>query len=139
MQDLTGQESERGAAGGEGQQRVFLGLGERLQELADLGQAQLARMALAVEEDEAASPVGEDGDGWLGVAVLPSYLAKLIEQARRRRRGSWLGNEIAAQGCSPRRSSEPLFVYNSTFYKRIRQEKKEERTTPLLWLWNGPT
>jgi hypothetical protein len=39
VQHLTVQEVERDAAGGEGPQRVFLGVGNRRQELADLGQA----------------------------------------------------------------------------------------------------
>jgi len=50
VQHFAVEEGEGVAAGGDGPEWVFFGLGEGLQELADLGQAHLARMALAVEE-----------------------------------------------------------------------------------------
>ena len=112
MQHLTGQEVERGAAGGEGPQRVFLGVGNRRQVLADLGQASLARMVLAVEQDKAAAPVGKGRHGRFGVTALPGRLTELVEQARRGRCGGgglrrcW-GIAVAIHGSPPGRFHEP--------------------------------
>jgi hypothetical protein len=114
VQDLAVQKVEGVPAGGEGPDRVVLGLGDGLQELAHLGQAHLPRVAFAVEEDEAEAPVGEDSHGRLGVTALPGGPAQLVEQPRRSgrwrgRRGRWLGSGAGSHGGPPGRSSEREF------------------------------
>ncbi len=85
VQHFAVEEIESVAAGGEGAERVAVGLGDGLEELTDLRQAQVAGVAFAVEEDEAAAPVGEGGHSWLGVSALAGGLAQLVEQTGRRR------------------------------------------------------
>src|SRR5437868_4864620 len=87
MQHLAIEEVEGVAAGGEGSDRTLFGLSDGLQELADLGQAQLPRMTLAVEQDEAARPIRTAlAEVWLP-ELCQGGLAHAIEQARCFRRG----------------------------------------------------
>jgi hypothetical protein len=107
-QYLPVKEVEVVATGGEGPDSDFLGLGDGLQELADLSKAHLPGMAFAVEEAEAAAPVGEGGHGRFAVAALPCGQAQLVEQpgrsgGQRGRLGRWLGCGVAGLGCPPGR------------------------------------
>lgn len=107
VKHLAVEEVKRLAAGGEGRHRIFFRLGDRLQELADLGYAQLARVPFAVEQDEAEAPIGQGGHARLGMAALPGDLAELVEQARgrgwqRRRLGRCLGKGVSSHDGSSR-------------------------------------
>jgi hypothetical protein len=70
-------------------------------------------MTLAVEEDEAAAPVGEGRHGRFGVTAVPGRLAELVEQARRGRCcGGWRHcweSEAALHGSPPGRVNELLY------------------------------
>ena len=96
VQHLAIEEVQGVPAGGQGRHGVLLGLGDRLQELADLGHAHLPWMTFTVEQDEAHTPVGEGGYARLGMTPLPSGQAELVEQPRRRVR--WRGRLQCAVG-----------------------------------------
>jgi len=100
VEDFAVEEIEGVPAGGEGPDGIWFGLGDGLEELTDLGQAQLARVTLAVEQDEAAVPVGEGGDRGLGMAKLPCCLANLFEQTRRGRGGRGGARSLLMGGSS---------------------------------------
>jgi hypothetical protein len=70
MQHLAVEEIEGVPGCGEGSQRLFLGTGDRFEELDQLGQCQLAGMALAVEQDEAAAQLDKRCDRLFGVPLL---------------------------------------------------------------------
>ena len=78
--------------------------------MADLRKAPFARMAFAVEENEAATPVGKGRDGGFGVAEEASGPGELIEEARRgrRQRGSGEGSCVGGPGYSPKADREPM-------------------------------
>jgi hypothetical protein len=57
-----------------------LGPGEGFQEPSDFRQPQLARMALAVEENEAPAPDAEAVHAFCRVAALPCYLAQQVNR-----------------------------------------------------------
>jgi hypothetical protein len=81
------EEGQRLAGFFETAEGVLLGLGEVFEEAGDVGEAQFAGMADAVEEDEAACPVGEAPAGLGPAEVGQRGLAELVEQARGLRGG----------------------------------------------------
>jgi hypothetical protein len=81
-QEAMIEEVERLARLFEGGQRIFLGVGKMFEEAGDLGQAQLARMAFAVKEDEVMDAVGEALAGFGPAVVGEGGLTKLVEEAR---------------------------------------------------------
>jgi hypothetical protein len=89
----------------EGRERIFLGLGEIVEEGDALGQAPVAGVALAVNAEEVPNPVGEALTG-LGLAEGGvGSLAKPVEQARRlRNTAGGIGIEC---GIGPRTMSLP--------------------------------
>ena len=98
VQHLVVEKGKRVTAGGEGPNRIFFGLGNGFQELADLGEAQVARMSLAVEQDQAARPVSVAFAGTILAEARPRDLAYQVEKprglrrSRDRQRGEDIGN-----------------------------------------------
>ncbi len=58
-------------------------MGDVVEEAADIGSGEVARMAFVVEKDESARPVGEALARAVLAEVLPGGEAELIQQARR--------------------------------------------------------
>ena len=83
MQQFLIEEVQGVTAQGDGPHRVLVRLGHGLEELADLGQAQLTRVLFAVEEDEAAAAVGVRCHGRFGISALTCRLPQLVQQTRR--------------------------------------------------------
>jgi hypothetical protein len=61
---------------------VFFGLGDEFEEPGDLRAAEVARVAFAVEEDEAEGPVGVADAGLGAVEMGESEITELVEQRR---------------------------------------------------------
>jgi hypothetical protein len=63
--------------------------------------AQFVGVALAVEQEVVAAPVGEGGHGRFGVAAAAGGFAQLVEQPRGRRQGRSRGESVVAPDSPP--------------------------------------
>src|SRR5205085_1180795 len=81
-QDVMVEEAQRDVGHFQAGQRVLLGLGGVLKEAAEVAQAEVARVALVVKEDESASPVGVTLGGPVLAEAGLGCLADEVEQPR---------------------------------------------------------
>jgi len=87
VEDALVKEAEGLAGLLESRNRVFLGLRQVFEELADLGDPHIARVALGVKEDEPPRPFGVSGRRLCSAEVDEGSLANPVEQTRGLRSG----------------------------------------------------
>ena len=84
-------------------------------------------MTFAVEEDEAAAPIGEGVDGGFGITALACGLSKQVEQSGCWRGRGWggrcWGSVVRVHGCPPGEDVNGCLVNECTVILESSQEK----------------
>jgi hypothetical protein len=83
VQHVAREQSDRIAARRQGADRIAFGLGEVIEKLPHFADAHRAWMALAVESDEAYTPIGHGRRRRLGVPLMACGVMHLVKQAWR--------------------------------------------------------
>jgi hypothetical protein len=114
----------------EGADRITFGLGEVIEKLPHFADAHRAWMALAVESDEAFTPIGHGRGRRLGVPLMACGVAQLVKQAwwlyySRRR----LEKSAGAHGCPQGRTYQWAIRTSVHYAWAIRQMKKQKSGT----------
>jgi hypothetical protein len=109
-----------------------------LMKLPHYADAHLAWMGLAVETDEAFTPIGHGRPSWLGVTLLACGVTHLVKQAWRQHYGRRrLEKSDGAHGCPQGRTYQRAIRKNVHYAWTIRQWKSNRIWDDRLTLTHG--